>query len=129
MKVFLGTLRIMISQLLCDFGMFLYDFSVELWENLYEVFKRMFIFFGVVVTFLFDIWIFWMLFKWGEHPLVLTCVIMGAILVAFLQVGAWLNKENICQWFLNEWSRASHTYEYKNKTRLEVNNGTQMSKL
>ncbi len=113
MRVFFGTLIIMISQLSCDFGMYLYDLSAELWENLYVVFKRMLIFVGVVVTLLFDAWIFWMLFNWAEHPLALTLIIMGAIVVIFFQVGAWIHRGNIYKWFLNEWSRASHTYRHR----------------
>ncbi len=115
MRVFFGTLIILISQLSCDFGMYLYDLSVELWENLYEILIRIIFVIGIIVTLVFDVWIFAMLYTWAEHPVVTTFVIMGAIVVLFFQVGAWVNRKNICKWFLNEWSRASQTYQRRRK--------------
>lgn len=115
MKVFFGILRVLISQLSYDAVMYLSDLSVVLWENLYDVFMRMVFFVTVIVILLFDIWIFIVLYKWVDHPLVATFVIIGGILVIFFQVGGWINRKDIYAWFLNEWRRASNTYRRKNR--------------
>ncbi len=113
MRVLFGTLRVMISQMLYDIGIWFYDLFVVWWETRYNILKRIVVVISIIIILLFDVWIFWMLFKWAEHPLVLTCVIIGAILVIFLQVGAWIDRKKICKWFLNRWSRASQTYRHR----------------
>jgi formate-dependent nitrite reductase membrane component NrfD len=115
MRVFFGTLVILISQLSYDAVMYFYDLSVVLWENLHDILIQIVVVIGILITLSFDAWIFWMLFNWAEHPIAATFVIIGGILVVFFQVGAWINKENINKWFLNEWDRASHTYRRRRK--------------
>jgi hypothetical protein len=118
MRVFFGTLRVLISQLSYDAVMYFYDLSAVLWETRRNVFKRIAIFIGVIVILLFDIWISIALYRWGEYPAVLTF----AILVGFFQVGAWISRKKIYSWFLNEWGRASQTYQYRKiKTRIVEN--------
>jgi hypothetical protein len=111
MRVFFGTLMVLISQMSYDIYDWFHDFFVVLWENLYDVFKRMVIFVGVVVTILFDAWIFWMLFNWAEHPLVITSIFTGTILIIMLQLMAWLGRVYYYECLLDKWKRASQTYQ------------------
>lgn len=109
MKIFFGTLKIMISQLSCDIGMWFYGLFWVLWDQRYAILKRMVAVIGIIVTLLFDVWIFIILFNWAEHPL----VIVGVILIVLMQVGAWINRKDFYKWFLNRWSRASQTYRHR----------------
>jgi len=110
MKVFFGTLIAMISLILYDIYDWFYNFFAELWENRYDIFIRIVIVISVIVTLLFDGWIFWMLFNWAEHPLVITFVIVGAILIIFMQISAWIGRAYYHEWFVNNWNRASYAY-------------------
>ncbi len=113
MRVFFGTLRVLISQMSYDIYIRLYDLFVVWWETRYDILKRIVVIISIIVTLLFDAWIFWMLYIWAEHPVVLTFLIIGTIMVMFLQVGAWIDRKRICTWLLNRWSRASQTYRHR----------------
>jgi mannose/fructose/N-acetylgalactosamine-specific phosphotransferase system component IID len=113
MRVFFGTLRVMLSQISYDVYTWFHDLFIRLRENLHDILKRLVVVIGVIVTILFDAWIFWMLKKWAEHPVVITFVIMGSILLVFLQIGAWIDRKKIYNWFLNRWSRASQVYRHR----------------
>ena len=115
MRVFFGTLIVLISQMSYDIYDWFNDIFAGWWENLYDIFIRIVVFISVIVTLLFDIWIFIALYRWAEHPLVITFVIIGAILVVFFQISAWINRKDIYAWFLDKWSRASQTYRHRRK--------------
>ena len=109
MRVFFGTLIVLISQLLWDIGMWFYDLFWVLWNQRYAILKRMVAVIGIIVTLLFDVWIFVILFNWAEHSL----VIVGVILIVLMQVGTWINRKDFYKWFFNRWSRASQTYRHR----------------
>ncbi len=114
MRKFFGILRIMISQMSYDIYTRLYDFFVfSLWENRYDILERIVVVIGCIITFLFDAWIFWMLYKWAEHPVVIGFFTIGALLIMLVQFFAWIDRKRIHNWFLNRWSRASHTYRHR----------------
>lgn len=116
MKVFFGTLKVLISQLLYDIGIYFYDRFIMLWENLHEILRRLIIVVSIIVTLLFDAWIFWMLYNWVEHPVIIVFSGVGGALLVMMQIIAWIDRKKIYKWFLNRWSRASQTYRHKRAT-------------
>ncbi len=115
MRVFFGTLRIMISQMSYDIYIWFYDSLIVFWDYRYDILKRFVVVISVIVTLLFDGWIFVMLFWWAEHPLVLGSIVIGTFLMVILQMFAWIDRKKIYKWFLNRWSRASQTYRRKSQ--------------
>ncbi len=115
MKEFFGTLIIIISQISYDIYIWFYDLFAVLYENLYDIFKRVVVVISIIVTLLFDLWIFIILFNWAEDSLVVASVIVGSALIYSLQIFMWLDRKHIYEWFLNRWSRASQEYKRKNK--------------
>jgi hypothetical protein len=113
MRVFFWTLRVLISQLLYDIAMYFYDFSAVLWETRRNILKRMVFFVAIIVTLLFDIWIFIVWYDWFVHPLMVTLLIICMGLGVTAQIEIFLRGKDIYKWFLNEWSRASNTYRHK----------------
>ncbi len=115
MRIFFGTLIILISQLLHDFSMYFYDLFWALWENRYKTIKRIIGVIIIVIIILFDVLVFIALFKWDVHPLVIIFFSVGISIIVALQVYVWLEREKIYKWSRNEWSRASHTYQRRRK--------------